>query len=164
MVWGNNWRKTLSFLSSRKVTSASLKNYRDIIVFDARVYKALLLYRIPLEREKILRTAFRCLTYSDSTSTDRRSTGKESRGNTNVSWIHHGIWFHTQRKDEADYTCIWSSLRNWNGYNDALQKQNNASITWLLVVWVLWHINLCRLFNAKSIFIKINSSISNNSV
>ena len=27
-------------------------------------------------------------------------------------------------------------------------------ISWL-VVWVLWHINLCRLFNAKSIFIKI---------
>ena len=29
---------------------------------------------------------------------------------------------------------------------------------------VLWHINLCRLYNAKSIFIQINSSISNNSV
>ena len=29
---------------------------------------------------------------------------------------------------------------------------------------VLWHINHCRLFNAKSIFIDINSSISNNSV
>ena len=25
----------------------------------------------------------------------------------------------------------------------------------LMVVWVLWHINLCRLFNAKSIFVKI---------
>ena len=25
----------------------------------------------------------------------------------------------------------------------------------VLVGWVLWHINLCRLFNAKSIFIKI---------
>ena len=24
-----------------------------------------------------------------------------------------------------------------------------------LVVWALWHINLCRLFNAKSIFMKI---------
>ena len=28
----------------------------------------------------------------------------------------------------------------------------------------LWHINHYRLFNAKSIFIHINSSISNNSV
>ena len=33
-----------------------------------------------------------------------------------------------------------------------------------LVGWVLWHINLFRLFNAKSIFIQIISSISNNSV
>ena len=30
----------------------------------------------------------------------------------------------------------------------------NKVIGWL-VVWVLWHINLCRLFNAKSIFMKI---------
>ena len=29
---------------------------------------------------------------------------------------------------------------------------------------VLWHINHCRLFNAKYIFIHINSSISSNSV
>ena len=33
-----------------------------------------------------------------------------------------------------------------------------------LVVWVLWHISLCRLFNAKSIFRGIISSISNNLV
>ena len=35
------------------------------------------------------------------------------------------------------------------------------------LVWfglVLWHINHCNLFNAKSIFIHITSSISNNSV
>ena len=33
-----------------------------------------------------------------------------------------------------------------------------------LLVWVLWHISLCRLFNAKSIFIQINCSMKNNSV
>ena len=33
-----------------------------------------------------------------------------------------------------------------------------------LVGWVLWHINLCRLFNAKFIFIQIDCSISNNSL
>ena len=33
-----------------------------------------------------------------------------------------------------------------------------------LVDWILWHINLCRLFDAKSIFIQTISSISNNSV
>ena len=44
----------------------------------------------------------------------------------------------------------------------------DMTIVWpdigLLVVWFLWHINLCRLFNAKSIFKQIISSISNNSV
>ena len=30
--------------------------------------------------------------------------------------------------------------------------------------WDLWYINHCRLFNAKSIFIQINSSFSNNLV
>ena len=34
----------------------------------------------------------------------------------------------------------------------------------LLVGWVLWHINICSLVNAKSIFMQIVSSISNNSV
>ena len=34
-----------------------------------------------------------------------------------------------------------------------------AQIPWLLVGWVLWHINLYRLFNAKSIFMQIVSSI-----
>ena len=33
-----------------------------------------------------------------------------------------------------------------------------------LFVWVLRHINLCKLFNAKSVFTQTNSSISNNSV
>ena len=32
------------------------------------------------------------------------------------------------------------------------------------VGWVLWHINLCRLSKAKSIFMQIISSISNKSV
>ena len=32
------------------------------------------------------------------------------------------------------------------------------------LLWILWHINLSRLFNAKSIFIHIISHISNNSV
>ena len=35
-------------------------------------------------------------------------------------------------------------------------------LVWFGLVW--WHINHCTLFNPKSIFIHINSSISNNSV
>ena len=36
------------------------------------------------------------------------------------------------------------------------------SLVWFGLVWL--HINHCRLFNAKSIFMHINSSILNNSV
>ena len=47
---------------------------------------------------------------------------------------------------------------------------STASVNWassavVLVGWLgLWHINLCRLFNAKCIFMKIVSYILNNSV
>ena len=43
-----------------------------------------------------------------------------------------------------------------------LSKFQYRGLGW--VVWFLWHINLCRLFKAKSIFIQIISSISNNSI
>ena len=59
---------------------------------------------------------------------------------------------------------IIASMINTNVY---IKIQNNflipsienfllmmKSFGWL-VVWVLWHINLCRLFNAKSIFMQI---------
>ena len=39
----------------------------------------------------------------------------------------------------------------------------SGEVGWF-AVWVLWLFNLCRLFNAKSIFMKIVSSISNYSV
>ena len=48
------------------------------------------------------------------------------------------------------------------GFNPKLSHSNSEK-DWL-VVWVLWHINPGRLFNAKFIFIQIISSISNNLV
>ena len=41
---------------------------------------------------------------------------------------------------------------------------NQGWLVGWLVGWVLWHINHCRLFNAKFIFIHINSFITNSSV
>ena len=51
--------------------------------------------------------------------------------------------------------------------NNSIVKivQNTEKSPGILMVWfglVLWHINHCRLFIAKSIFIHINSSVSNN--
>ena len=58
---------------------------------------------------------------------------------------------------------LWtpSATRRWS--TTSLCLNYNENIGWL-IVWVLWHINLFRLFNFKYIFIKINCSISNNSV
>ena len=47
------------------------------------------------------------------------------------------------------------------------EKEVWFGFVWFGFVWfglVLWDINHCRLFNAKSIFIHKNSSISNDSV
>ena len=46
----------------------------------------------------------------------------------------------------------------------AEKEEEIFEINGWLVFGVLWHINLSRLFNAKSIFIEIISPISNNSV
>ena len=64
------------------------------------------------------------------------------------------------------YTKAPSTLKLFNR-EPKLEYWYDIEILWNiwcgLVVWVLWHINLWMLFNAKTIFIQINSSISNNS-
>ena len=45
----------------------------------------------------------------------------------------------------------------------SLNKEAKPNLC-LFVCFGLWYINLCRLFNAKYIFIGINSSISNSSI
>ena len=62
------------------------------------------------------------LTDSDNQLNHQRNTNKESQGNTTVPRFFQSISFHRQRKDGANTICIWSSLRNYYHYNDALQK------------------------------------------
>ena len=49
---------------------------------------------------------------------------------------------------------------------NALHQRDGMSRkeSWLVILLVGWQMLICRLFNAKSIFIQIVSSISNNSV
>ena len=65
-------------------------------------------------------------------------------------------------------TLLKQTYCTYNGPRDQFININSVlSIFILLLIWsglVLWHINHCRLFNVKPIFIDINSSISNNSV
>ena len=68
-----------------------------------------------------------------------KSMYKKSHGNTIVPQFLQSIWFHSQKKDEATTTCIWSFQRNCYSYNYALQKyENNGSFTWWQH-WLLWH-------------------------
>ena len=46
--------------------------------------------------------------------------------------------------------CVYSSIKG--SLADFNRLENRKWWIFWLVVWVLWHINLCRLFNAKSIF------------
>ena len=55
----------------------------------------------------------------------------------------------------------WNHITEWK--HIVILKLDDWLIGSWLVVWVLWHIKLCRLFNAKSNFMQIVSSISNNS-
>ena len=58
------------------------------------------------------------------------------------------------RGSVTDSTRLDSQL-NWRYLNIATDKFSNPLIFMWLVGWVLWPINLCRLFNAKSIFMQI---------
>ena len=63
------------------------------------------------------------------------------------------------------YTCI-QIISNRNSLDYIFVYKYYIGIhetVYFLFIWVLWHINLCKLFNAKSIFIQRNRSISNNS-
>ena len=73
-----------------------------------------------------------------------------------------GYWYCTVFKKIKYYDCKHSlsgsdveEIPEINFYFQGINR---------LVGWVLCHINLCKLFNAKSIFIQIISSISNNLV
>ena len=52
----------------------------------------------------------------------------------------------------------------FRGHQHIFNTRKFIFLFFYLFVWVLWHINLCKFINTKSIFIQINISISNNSV
>ena len=80
------------------------------------------------------------------------------------------IRFSIQMGDYLVTTCIVSNskpacqMKEIFANNKSSNNEFGKYLDVCLFGWDLWHINLCRLFNAKSIFIQMNSSISNNSV
>ena len=59
------------------------------------------------------------------------------------------------------FASFYSVLTLFGSFNVELSHFDNSLYVWL---GLKLHINPCRLFNAKSIFIDTNDSISNNSV
>ena len=127
------------------------RNYKELqrhnSAITAAVYNALLLNRIRPKFEKILRKISQTflkewiysLADSDNSSNHRRSTSKESQGNTTVRRFLQSIRFHLQTKDGTNTSWVWFPWRNCYSYNDALQKyESNGSFSW----WrqrLLWH-------------------------
>ena len=147
------WTKCCLLPFPKKGDFGITKNYRGITLTTtaAWVYNALLFNHIWLEIEKILRKKSDWLlkkllhnfTDSDNPSNHQRCMSKESQGNTTVYRFLQGIWFHTQRKEGANTTSIWSPQRNGYHYNDALQKhENNGLLTWWRLQ-LLWHFHWC---------------------
>ena len=50
--------------------------------------------------------------------------------------------------------CIYLSIKAVSNLSQSVPTYPCILIDWV-VFWVLWHINLCRLFKVKSIFMKI---------
>ena len=68
------------------------------------------------------------------------------------SWAEIFLWWF--------HICCWWLVDQSDVSTATLMEEIDG---WLLA-WILWHINLCRLFNAKSNFKQIINSISNKSV
>ena len=109
-----------------------IKNYRGITLFTIaiKVYDAWLLNHIWPEVEIILRKnqkSFKKLLIHNFSNSDfslnhQKSIWKTSWGNTLVCRFFQGIWFHTQRKDGANTSSIWSAQRNCYSYNDGYKN------------------------------------------
>ena len=73
--------------------------------------------------------------------------------------------FYRSSSNTMSLYVFWTFLSILANFKDnVLSMVSIFPLIWFgLFGWVLWHIHLCRLSNAKSIFIQIISSISNNS-
>ena len=122
------WIKGCILPFSRKGDLGITKNYRGTILTDiaGKVYNVLLLNHIKSEIEKtqekseqFLEKAVHSFRDSDSPSNHQRMCEK-SQGNSIIHRFLLGFCFHTQRKDGANTTSIWSATRNCYRYNEVL--------------------------------------------
>ena len=152
--------------------------YSNLLLFNS-LHSNLLLLRTNLQSpplsHELLQLGFNQLT---KTTSRRRQINllKPISTLTRISLSHWPLsWdqfllfrlsiYHSNMAHDSE-TCIRASFQESRVplYDHHSQVSSDPD-WWCGLVWfILWHINHCRLFHAKSIFIHINSSISNNSV
>ena len=74
---------------------------------------------------------------------------------------HHQIVLCHIRTLVGEHLPVCRDAADWNL---SMNMNKYKLLRMCLFAWTLWHINICRLFNAKCIFIQISYSISNNLV
>ena len=60
-----------------------------------------------------------------------------------------------QKNEKVEKHCHTSQMKSVFTQCRSKNFKHYPKRRWLVIGWVLWHINRCRLFNAKSIFMKI---------
>ena len=75
-----------------------------------------------------------------------------------MGWIFYREQYYS---DITDTAVLKNNNKCFNSKNNVLSPRHDNNWSYLILVgcWVLWHINLCMLFNAKSIYMYIISSI-----
>ena len=73
------------------------------------------------------------------------------------------VWLPWENYPWENYVVIFALRMSVCAIGRWCYLVRTSLIGWLLI-WILWHINLCRLYNATSIFIQMICFISNNSV
>ena len=108
-----------------------------------------------------------CYTWCPWNSHQRFGKKTGGAGNQRKNWDHIGRSIikieyleESWRPEETQGKIEWKTNKDYyyHYYNiNNINNNNSWLVGWLdgwLVEWVLRHINLCRLFNAKSIFIQ----------
>ena len=104
--------------------------------------KKILLLRIDIQKKKKKKNTIYC--YEEEEEEEEEE--KEEKEEYNILLRRRRLTIYCNEEEEEKE----------EEYNILLWRSRQYILTYSLG---LWHINLCRLFNAKSIFIQINSSI-----
>ena len=133
------------------------KDYISITLtaIAAKVYNVMLLNRIrPKENslEKSEQFSEKSIQIFSNSIFHRRSSNRKSQDHTDFYRFLQGIWFHTQRKDGANTSSIWSPQINCQFYKDVLQKHESKWFTHLTMTLISLTLSCKKCISTISIY------------